>query len=151
VLPPVPPAGQPPLAGGGDSGFISTGNAIVWEQIEKQYPFIAETVWGCAFAPVCQDVLAGAAAGVLVYEGVQAGIQIYQASQRGKGDMRDTGITQEAQQLVQEGRAPDICSALDQLMRAAKASGEMGRQQRIKRTQKGFGCRPSRQTREIPR
>lgn len=70
----TPPNGQPPLAGGGGNGFISPGGAAVWDEIEQDYPLIAETVWPCAFLPVCQEGLAtgvaGAAVGVAVGYGV---------------------------------------------------------------------------------
>jgi RHS repeat-associated protein len=84
--PSAPPAGQPPLRGG--AGFISPNDAAVWEQVEQQFPSIAQTVWACAFLPVCQEGLATAvavtAAGVLVYEGIQVGVQIYQSSSKAR-------------------------------------------------------------------
>jgi hypothetical protein len=42
-------------------------------------PWVIEVLSVCAGTPVCQDVLLGAAAGVLVYKGVQAGIQVYES------------------------------------------------------------------------
>jgi RHS repeat-associated protein len=83
----APPAGQPPLVGG--VGFISPNDAAVWQQIEQQYPWIYSTVWACAFAPVCQEVLgaaaAGAAVGVAVGYGV-AKLQNYIHQVRGQSD-----------------------------------------------------------------
>ncbi len=79
----APPAGQPPLRGG--AGFISPNDAAVWEQIEQQYPWIVSTVWTCAYAPVCQEVLAGAAVGVAVGYGV-AKLQNYIHQVRGQSD-----------------------------------------------------------------
>lgn len=62
-------------------------------------------------------------------------------SQHGRGRVSDTGIENEARQ-----RFPrlDMCSALDLLMAEAKSAGDTAKQQRIKKTQKAFGCRQSR-------
>jgi RHS repeat-associated protein len=81
------------------------------------------------------------------YAGPQILIQPPTILFRGKGNVADTGITEEANQLIQAGKAPDICNALDQLMSAAKAAGDTARVLRIKRTQKAMGCRASRQSR----
>jgi hypothetical protein len=109
-------------------------------------------VWGM---PWWEEVLLGVAAAApataaLTLALIQQGDgppQGYQASQRGKGDVRDTGVTQSAQQMVSSGGAKDICTALDLLLSAAKASGNTALQLKIKATMKGFGCRPSRQSR----
>jgi hypothetical protein len=66
---------------------------------------------------------------------------------RGKGNVADTEITDEANRLIHVGQPPDVCAALDQLMSAAKTAGDTARVLRIKRTQKAMGCRASRQSR----
>lgn len=61
-----------------------------------------------------------------------------------KGNVADTGIVNEAQQMLNSGGASDMCDALDKLMRAAKQARDNQKVQRIKRTQKAKGCRHSR-------
>ncbi len=74
--------GGPPMGGG--TGFISPSGAAVWEEIGPESPLIVDTVWACAFLPGCQEGLAagvaGVALGTLIYEGVHAGVRIYQSS-----------------------------------------------------------------------
>jgi hypothetical protein len=62
-------------------------------------------------------------------------------SQHARGNVADSGIQSEAQQLVQSGRFPDICSALDWLLDQAKRSGDTARVRKIQTTQKENNCR----------
>jgi hypothetical protein len=69
---------------------------------------------------------------------------ISQISQHGRGNQADIGIGSETQQLVAQGVANSICTALDILMQQAKSVGDAAKWQRIKKTQKSYGCRLSR-------
>ncbi|MFB2974972.1 polymorphic toxin type 34 domain-containing protein [Microseira sp. BLCC-F43] len=60
------------------------------------------------------------------------------------GNQADTGIMQEANELVSQGQAGDICEALALLMKQAKSAQDTNRIGRIKATQKAKGCRHSR-------
>ena len=60
------------------------------------------------------------------------------------GNQADTGIMNEAQELISLGRAADICDALALLMQLAKQARDKAKIQRIKKTQKAKGCRHSR-------
>jgi len=60
------------------------------------------------------------------------------------GNQADTGIMNEANELISQGKAEDICEALAILMKEAKAAVDSSRMQRIKGTQKAKGCRHSR-------
>ena len=129
----APPAGQPPLRGG--AGFISPNDAAVWGQVEQQFPWITETVWACAFLPVCQEGLAtavaGAAAGVLVYEGIQAGIQIYQM-----GRVQSNEWTDLARQLSPK----DPCGWLA-AQKLLPRNQNPATQKKIVQAEKFLGCR----------
>ena len=61
-----------------------------------------------------------------------------------RGNQADTGIMNEAYQLIERKRAANICNALDILMEEAKEAQDKQKQQRIKKTQKAKGCRHSR-------
>ncbi|HAZ48610.1 MAG TPA: hypothetical protein DDW76_22935 [Cyanobacteria bacterium UBA11369] len=62
------------------------------------------------------------------------------------GNQADTGIMQEANELIaeSEGKVTDICEALDLLMKEAKRAKDTNKIARIKATQKAKGCRHSR-------
>ncbi|MGH9352417.1 MAG: RHS repeat-associated core domain-containing protein, partial [Terriglobia bacterium] len=70
-----------PLTGpeiGGPPGFESTAQVIAQIGVYAS-PWEIDVLSICALSPGCQDALAGAVAGVIVYKGVQEGIKIYQA------------------------------------------------------------------------
>ncbi len=92
----------------------------------------------CQFVEPCGAIEDGLVVGGVLLTGAAA---IWEMSQHGRGNMADTGIENEARQQFPN---LDMCSALDLLMRAAKASGDTQKQQRIKKTQKAYGCRQSR-------
>jgi hypothetical protein len=138
----APPAGQPPLRGG--VGFISPNDAAVWEQIEQQYPWIVSTVWTCAFAPVCQEVLgtvaAGAAVGVAVGYGV-AKLQNYiHQAKGGKQNVGHDYVREEARRLAAE-EGISYCQALQQIYEAARLAGLSKKANDTKATEKEDGCR----------
>ena len=60
------------------------------------------------------------------------------------GNVADSGIMKEVNELVAAGTAATVCAALEILMRAAKQAGDKNRIERIKATQKAKGCRHSR-------
>jgi RHS repeat-associated protein len=62
----------------------------------------------------------------------------------GRGNVADTGILEEANQLIAAGLAATICEALDQLYKAAKAARDKVQLRRVETTQKAKGCRHSR-------
>ena len=68
-------------------------------------------------------------------------------NQKGKGNVADTGVLAEARELIQAGKATDICEALKILMKEAIAAGDKAKQRRIKikATEKAMGCRRSSQ------
>jgi hypothetical protein len=77
-------------------------------------------------------------------------------SQRGRqGDAGDTGIRNEAQDLVDQGKAKDIKDALAQLMREANRANngkpDNKRKQRIKAEQKEQEARRSRESKDKPK
>lgn len=76
--------------------------------------------------PATITVVGVAAAGIV-------GWHIYQTS---RGNVKDTGIQAEAEELVRRGAAKEICDALDTLLKEAKAAGDSSRQKRIVSTQK---------------
>lgn len=89
-------------------------------------------------APGPADV---AALGILAIGLIHAGYTVLMASH---GNPADTGIINEANELIRIGQAATICAALALLMQAAKAAKDKGRIQKIKKTQKTKGCRHSR-------
>lgn len=68
-------------------------------------------------------------------------INILPMSKGGKKNVGDTGIENEARDLIRAGLAKTICDALAQLMDAAKRERDTKRQGRIKATEKKYGCR----------
>ncbi len=82
-----------------------------------------------------------AALGILAIGLVAAGVGVMMAS---PGNQADSGIMDEARELIATGAATAICAALDILMNAARAAGDKAKMQRIKKTQKAKGCRRSR-------
>jgi hypothetical protein len=66
-------------------------------------------------------------------------------AQHGKGNVADTGIVGEAQALIAAGAAAEMCAALEILMQAARTAGDKAKMQRIKATQKAYGCRRHRE------
>lgn len=77
-------------------------------------------------------------AAILVVGAALIGIGVYMAS---AGNVADTGIMEEARELIRTGRAADICTALEILM---SLTTDSRRKMRIKATQKAMGCRHSR-------
>jgi hypothetical protein len=67
------------------------------------------------------------------------GISIHHMSKGGKKNVGDTGIENDARDLIAKGAASTMCEALAQLMDAAGRDSQ--RKQRIKATQKKYGCR----------
>ncbi|MGD0228363.1 MAG: polymorphic toxin type 34 domain-containing protein [Terriglobia bacterium] len=63
----------------------------------------------------------------------------YMAAQRGKGHVGDSGVEQQAHDLMRLNPGLKICDALEMLMVAAK--GNPALQQKIKATQKEYNCR----------
>jgi hypothetical protein len=63
-----------------------------------------------------------------------------------RGNVADTGIMEEAQELMRTARAPkgDICAALAILHEAAHQANDIKKKRRIERTQKYHDCRHSR-------
>jgi YD repeat-containing protein len=62
----------------------------------------------------------------------------YKMAQRGKqGSVSDTGVLEQAQQMVAKGLATDICDALQQMYDGASGA----QRNKIKATQKDQGCR----------
>ena len=53
-----------------------------------------------------------------------------------RGNQSDTGIMEEANALVQSGRADDVRGALDILLEEAKRAQDTQKQKRIQKTQK---------------
>ena len=64
-----------------------------------------------------------------------------------RGNQADTGIVNEANQMISKGEATDMKSALAKMMSAAKAARDKAKVQKIKKTQKATGSRHSRQSR----
>ena len=77
---------------------------------------------------------------VVVGAGAYAGYTIYQAK-GGKQNVADTGVMEQAQQLMQQNPGMTLCQALQQLLNAAKAAGDTVQQLKIQATQKAKGCR----------
>ncbi len=67
--------------------------------------------------------------------------QPYQMSKGGKQNVADTGITNEARALIAAGLAKTMCEALAILWDRATAARDKAKLQRIKKTQKYYGCR----------
>lgn len=67
---------------------------------------------------------------------------------RGKNNVGDTGIQNEAQAMVDKGAAADLPAALEALMKEAKAAKDKARIAKIKATQKAVGARHSRQSKD---
>lgn len=78
--------------------------------------------------------------GLLVIGAIHAGYILMSSH----GNQADSGIMEEAQELIRTGLAATICEALKMLMSAAKAAGDKQKMGRIKATQKAKGCRHSR-------
>jgi hypothetical protein len=73
---------------------------------------------------------------------VLAGAQIYQMSKKGKNqNVGDTGIENEARDLIAKGLAKTMCEALAILWDQAGKARDSAKRLRIKATQKKFGCR----------
>lgn len=68
-------------------------------------------------------------------------ISIHHMSKGGNKNVGDTGIENEARALIASGAAASMCDALAQLMDAASRAKDNSRKQRIKATQKKYGCR----------
>ena len=61
-----------------------------------------------------------------------------------EGNVADTGIREKANQLIREGKAPDIYTALEILDKQAKSDGDKVESEKIKKTQKALGYRKNR-------
>jgi hypothetical protein len=59
---------------------------------------------------------------------------------KGPTNTADTGVMEEVYEMIRTGKATDVCDALDKLMQAASCSA---RRQKIKATQKYYGCKRS--------
>lgn len=107
--------------GAGPNGFQAAGGAVAGTIV-------------CQFAEPC-----GAIEDSLLVIGAVAvaGIDAYNIY-RGRTNVADTGITSEAQQLVSSGKFPSICAVLAFLQSTTRDSARL---QKIKATQKAFGCR----------
>ncbi len=67
--------------------------------------------------------------------------QPYHMAKGGKKNVADTGITNEARALIAAGLATSMCDALGKLWDQASKKRDKAKLQRIKATQKYFGCR----------
>jgi hypothetical protein len=65
-----------------------------------------------------------------------------------EGNVVDTGILKKANQLIKEGTAADMASALKILKEQAKLDKNQAEMQKIKTTQKAFDGRRSRHSRK---
>ena len=61
-----------------------------------------------------------------------------------EGNVADTGIVEEVNQLIAEKKASDQSEALEILKQQAKRDKDKEKMEKIKRTQKAFGERHSR-------
>jgi hypothetical protein len=111
--------GEGLLVGIGLIGGYAVGTYVINPLIEEDVNAIVDALWD-ALHP--QDNLT------------------YTAS----GNHRHDHILGQARELVQAGRARDICDALDQLYAAARCAGNSEEANKIKQTQKAMGCRGSR-------
>nr|WP_255551558.1 RHS repeat-associated core domain-containing protein [Granulicella sp. dw_53] len=135
------PAGGPAFGGGGLGGLLGL-------------PSTACEFGACGAGPSSFQAAGGAVAGTIVCQLAEpcgaiedsllvigaaaiAGIDAYNIY-RGRTNVADTGITSEAQQLVSSGKFPSICAALAFLQSTTRDSARL---QKIKATQKAFGCR----------
>jgi hypothetical protein len=73
--------------------------------------------------------------------GAIQGISIHHMAKGGNKNVGDTGIENEARDLISKGLAASMCEALAILMDQAKSMKDTKRQQRIKGTEKKYGCR----------
>jgi hypothetical protein len=64
--------------------------------------------------------------------------QIKQMAKGGTQNVADTGVMDQAQQMVANGQATDICDALQKMYDSTPAGPQRNK---IKRTQKAKGCR----------
>jgi RHS repeat-associated protein len=112
---------------------------------------------GTAIARLTLGATAGGIAGGSIYDASQAlgdWLDGAMFAQRGKGNVGDTGIEDEMRKLIERAGpgALDVCTALEMLMDAANAIQDQceraAKKEKIKRTQKKFNCRRSRQGRE---
>jgi Bacterial toxin 34 len=73
-------------------------------------------------------------------------------SQHGRGNQGDSGILNEADELVRQGKATNRADALEKLRREAKQAnngkGDQKKLDRIKATEKSIAARPSRETKD---
>lgn len=100
----------------------------------------------CVGSGVCEAVAIGAgviAIGVGVYE---IGHIVF--AQHGKGNVADSGVAAAVQEMVEQakkaGQNLDRCDALALLEAAARQARNNALLQKIKATQKAWGCRASR-------
>ena len=104
-------------------------------QAQAAAPVIAAPI--CAIAEPCGAIVLGTA---IAITGIEAGVAGYKIYQRGRTNVSDTGRVSEAQQLIAQGLAKRMCDALAILQAGTR---EAKRLQRIKATQKAYGCRRS--------
>lgn len=129
------PVNGPALGGGGIGGLFGLPSGCEFGPCGGGFQAGAGAgAIACQLAEPCGAIADTAAiiavGGMLIYDGVN----IY----RGRTNVADTGITSEAQQLVGSGRFPSICAALAFLQSTTRDSARL---QKIKATQKAFGCR----------
>lgn len=120
-------------------------SASVQRQVAETLVLVGGGMVGTAEAAAPVEAATGppgwiVGATLLVVGAVLVGVGVYMAS---PGNVADTGIMEEARELVRSGRAADICAALALLMAATTDSQ---RKLKIKATQKAMGCRHSRQS-----
>jgi len=130
--------------GAGGGGPISNPRPVTARQMQLAQGFIG--VDDAAEAGICfaQPEICIAVIGAI---GVIELIRIIHMSQHGPGNVADTGIMNDAYNLIRAGAAATVCAALDILAKAAKAVGDSARLRKIRTTQKAWGCVPSRQSR----
>lgn len=88
------------------------------------------------------DLLAWLLGTVVIYavQKVQ-GILIHHMSKGSNTNVGDTGIENEARALIEAGKAATMCEALAILWDEATRAKDSKRRNRIKATQKKYGCR----------
>ena len=134
--------------GGAITGWMDTATGIDLGITAADWELISGI---CVAQPeVCGLVAGGGLAIYVSYKYGPAVIQSIEAAieSRGKQNVADNGVLEEAYGIMQEaklkGQQLDICGALAQL--ANMAAGDTQKLQKIKKTEKQFNCRPSRQS-----
>jgi hypothetical protein len=96
------------------------------------------SVGGAVIGETACAVLEPSGGGELVFGGIFLGtaavIDLYRSFAKGRGNVGDTGVLDDARSMVRNGQAKDICDALRQMYAGPYRN-------KIKATQKQMGCR----------